>query len=71
MVLAMRRHLLSHPSCARVYQKVIDFCRTDYSPALQAQAIGALSGLMPERRPALGAAGPKGQPALILNIGKS
>ena len=57
MVLAMRKHLLSHPSCARVYQKVIDFCRTDYSPTLQAQAIGAqaigaLSGLMPERGPA-------------------
>ena len=57
MVLAMRKHLLSPPSCARVYQKVIDFCRTDYSPALQAQAIGAqaigaLSELMPERGPA-------------------
>ena len=56
-VLAMPKHLLPHPSCARIYQKLIDFCRTDYSPAMQAQAIRAeairaLSGLMPERSPA-------------------
>ncbi len=52
MVLAMRKHLSSHPSYARIYQKLIDFCRTDYSPAMKAQAIRALAELMPERSPA-------------------
>jgi hypothetical protein len=34
------------------HQKLIDFCRTDCSPAMQAQAIRALSDLMQERSPA-------------------
>jgi hypothetical protein len=57
MVLAMRKCLLSHPSYARIYQWLIDFCRTDDSPAMQAQAIRAqairaLADLIPERSPA-------------------
>jgi hypothetical protein len=71
MVLAMRKRSLSHPSYTRNYQKLIDFRRPDHNPAMTAQAIWALPDLTPERNPARGAAGPKGQPALMLKIGKS
>lgn len=44
-VLAMRKHFLSHPTCARIYQRIVDFCRDDYGPAMRAQVIRSLSDL--------------------------
>jgi len=52
IVLAMRKHLLSHPTFGRFYQQVIEFCRTDYAPAMQSQAIRSLSDLLAEGRAA-------------------
>ncbi len=51
VVLAMRKHLLSHPTFARFYQQVIEFCRTDYGPSMQNQMIRSLSDLLVERPP--------------------
>jgi DNA-binding transcriptional LysR family regulator len=48
-VLVMRKHLQSHPTFGRLYQQVIEFCRTDYGPAMQNQAIRSLSDLLAER----------------------
>ncbi len=45
VVLAMRKHLLSHPAFARVFQQIIEFCQKDYGPAMQAQVIRPLSDL--------------------------
>jgi hypothetical protein len=64
MAPAMRKRLLPRPSYARFYQKLLDFCRTDRRPAMQARAIRAPPDLMQ----GLDA---RTQPALILNIGKS
>ena len=47
VVLAMRKHLLSHPTFARYYQMIIDFCREDYAPVMEAQAIRKLSDIVP------------------------
>lgn len=47
-VLAMRKHLLSHPTFARFFQQVVDYCRTDYGPAMQNQVIRKLSDLLAE-----------------------
>jgi len=47
-VLAMRKHLLSHPTFARYYQMIIDFCRQDYAPVMEAQSIRKLSDVVPE-----------------------
>ena len=47
VVLAMRKHLLSHPTFARYYQMIIDFCREDYSPVMEAQVIRKLSDIVP------------------------
>jgi len=47
VVLAMRKHLLSHPTFARYYQMIIDFCREDYAPVMEAQVIRKLSDLVP------------------------
>jgi DNA-binding transcriptional LysR family regulator len=51
VVLAMRKHLLSHPSYARIYQRLIEFCREDYGPAMQSQMIRPLTDLLPGRQP--------------------
>jgi hypothetical protein len=50
VVLAMRKHFLSHPFFGRFYQQVIEFCRTDYGPAMQSQAIRSLGDLLADRR---------------------
>jgi DNA-binding transcriptional LysR family regulator len=50
IVLAMRKHFLSHPTYARIFQRIVDFCHEDYGPAMQAQAIRALSDLCLSRR---------------------
>ena len=47
VVLAMRKHLLSHPTFARYYQMIIDFCREDYEPVMEAQVIRKLSDIVP------------------------
>ena len=47
VVLAMRKHLLSHPTFARYYQMIIDFCREDYAPVMEAQVIRKLSDIVP------------------------
>ena len=46
VVLAMRKHLLSHPSYARIYQRIVDFCHEDYGPAMESQVIRPLKDLM-------------------------
>jgi DNA-binding transcriptional LysR family regulator len=45
IVLAMRKHFLSHPTFARVFHRIVDYCTTDYGPAMQAQGIRRLSDL--------------------------
>lgn len=45
IVLAMRKHFLSHPTYARIFQRIVDFCHDDYGPAMQAQMIRPLSDL--------------------------
>lgn len=45
VVLAMRKHLLSHPTFARIFHRIVDFCREDYGPAMQTQEIRPLSEL--------------------------
>jgi DNA-binding transcriptional LysR family regulator len=47
VVLAMRKHLLSHPTFARFFQQIVDYCRTDYGPAMQSQVIRPLSDVLP------------------------
>lgn len=39
VVLAMRKHLLSHPAYARIYQRIIDFCKSDFNPAMKSLPI--------------------------------
>lgn len=51
VVLAMRKHLLSHPTFARYYQMIIDFCREDYAPVMEAQVIRKLSDIVPSYGP--------------------
>ena len=45
VVLAMRKHFLSHPTYARIFHRIVEFCRDDYGPAMQAQVIRPLSDL--------------------------
>lgn len=49
-VLAMRKHFMSHPTYARIFQRIVDFCRNDYGPEMQAQVIRPLSDLHTVRR---------------------
>ena len=51
IVLAMRKHLLSHPTFARFYQQVVDFCIEDYGPAMEDQVIRRLAELIPAAEP--------------------
>lgn len=46
-VLAMRKHLLSHPAYARIFQRLVDFCREDYGPEMDSQIVRSLSDLKP------------------------
>jgi DNA-binding transcriptional LysR family regulator len=46
VVLAMRKHLLSHPTFARYYQMLVDFCRVDYSPIMEVQVTRKLTDLV-------------------------
>ena len=46
VVLAMRKHLLSHPTFARYYEMLVDFCRVDYSPIMEVQVTRKLSDLV-------------------------
>ena len=50
VVLAMRKHLLSHPTFARYYQMLVDFCREDYAPVMESQVIRKLTDLVPNYR---------------------
>lgn len=52
VVLAMRKHLLSHPSYARIYQRIVDFCHEDYGPAMDSLVIRPLKELMPPAKAA-------------------
>jgi DNA-binding transcriptional LysR family regulator len=38
IVLAMRKHLLSHPAYARIFQRLVDFCQQDYGPEMVSEA---------------------------------
>lgn len=44
-VLAVRKHFLSHPTYARIFHRIVEYCREDYGPAMQAQIIRPLSDL--------------------------
>ncbi len=44
-VLGMRKHFLSHPTYARIFHRMVEFCRNDYRLAMQAQIIRPLSDL--------------------------
>ena len=46
VLLAMRKHLLSHPAYARIFQRLVDFCRNDYGPEMAAQVVRPLTELM-------------------------
>lgn len=50
IVLAMRKHFLSHPTYARIFNRIVDYCREDYGPAMQAQVIRPLSDLQSRLR---------------------
>lgn len=52
IVLAMRKHFLSHPTYARIFNRIVEFCHEDYGPAMQAQVIRPLSDLLPIQRAA-------------------
>ena len=52
-VLAMRKHLLSHPAYARIFQRLVDFCQQDYGPAMDAQVVRPLSDLLQVQTPLL------------------
>ena len=45
MVLVMPKHLLSLPSYARIFHRIEEFCRTDYSREMLPEAVRALPGL--------------------------
>lgn len=44
-VLAVRKHFLSHPTYARIFHRIAEYCRDEYAPAMQAQNIRSLSDL--------------------------
>ncbi len=44
-VLAMRKHFLSHPAYARIFHRIVEYCRDEFGPAMQAQAIRPLADL--------------------------
>lgn len=50
IVLAMRKHFLSHPTYARIFNRIVEYCRDDYGPAMQAQVIRPLSDLQARLR---------------------
>lgn len=45
-VLAMRNHLLSHPNFRRTFHDIVEFCRTDFAPAMQCREIREISEIM-------------------------
>lgn len=45
IVLAMRKHFLSHPTYARIFNRIVEYCHDDYGPAMQAQPIRSLTEL--------------------------
>ena len=50
IVLAMRKHFLSHPTYARIFNRIVEFCHNEYGPAMQAQRIRPLADLRWTRR---------------------
>ena len=44
-VLVMPKHVLSLPSYARIFHRIEEFCRTDYSREMLPEAVRALPGL--------------------------
>ncbi|WP_238368517.1 LysR family transcriptional regulator [Mesobacterium pallidum] len=46
-VLAMRKHLLSHPNFGRTFNRLIEYCRTDFAPAMNNRSIRPLSDILP------------------------
>lgn len=49
-VLAMRKHLLTHPTFGRIFHRIIDYCRKDFGPAMQTQDIRPLADVLPPPR---------------------
>lgn len=47
VVLAVRKHLMSHPTFARIFHRIVEFCHEDYGPAMQTQAIRPLADILP------------------------
>lgn len=49
-VLAMRKHLLTHPFFGSVFNEIVKFCHDDYAPAMRNQEIRPLSDLLQDSK---------------------
>lgn len=49
-VLAMRKHLLTHPAYAQIFNKITEFCRRDYQTAMHADPIMSFEELLQPQR---------------------
>ena len=52
VILAMRKHFLTHPTYARIFNRIVEFCHNDYGPAMKAQMIRSLTDLKTRPRAA-------------------
>lgn len=46
ILLAMRKHLLSHTAYARIFQRLVDFCQQDYGPEMDTLVVRPFSDLL-------------------------
>ena len=46
MVIAMRKHLLNHGTYARIFRGIVDFCITDFAPAIDFAQTGRIEHLL-------------------------
>ena len=56
VVLAMRKHLLTHAAYAHIFNKLTDFCRNEYLAAIHEDQIPSFDDLMPPAATAMSAA---------------
>lgn len=47
VVLAMRKHLLTHAAYAHIFSKLTDFCRYEYLAAMQEEPMPSFDDLLP------------------------
>lgn len=50
IVLGMRKHFLSHPTYARIFNRIVEYCQEEYGPAMQAQQVRSLTEFLAEKR---------------------